>query len=59
MNNIGYPAQARDFLMEETVYMCFEFGEKGDVNYLQVMRGTHVDLVLEVANALAWMLVST
>lgn len=55
MNNITYPEQAMDFLMEETVYMCFEFDEKGDVNYLQLMRGKHVDLVLEVANALARM----
>lgn len=55
MNNIAYPKQARDFLMEETVYMSFEFGDKGEVNYLQVMRGKHVDLVMEVANALARM----
>lgn len=53
MQAISYPRQARDFLMEETVYLCFEFGEKGEVNYLQVMRGKHVDLVLEAANALA------
>lgn len=55
MNNIAYPQQARDFLMEETVYICFEFGEKGEVSYLQVMKGKHVDLVLEVANTLARM----
>lgn len=55
MHNINYPQQARDFLMEETVYICFEFGEKGEISYLQVMKGKHVDLVLEVANALARM----
>lgn len=55
MHNINYPQQARDFLMEETVYICFEFGEKGEISYLQVMKGRHVDLVLEVANALARM----
>lgn len=53
MNNIAYPKQAIDLLMQEKIYMCFEFDEKGDVQYLQVMRGSHVDLVLEVANALA------
>lgn len=55
MHNINYPQQARDFLMEETLYICFEFGEKGEVSYLQIMKGKHVDLVLEVANALARM----
>ncbi len=54
-NNIAYPKQARDFLMEETVYISFEFGDKGEVSYLQLMRGKHVDLVMEVANALARM----
>gem|GEM_PF-5070135 len=55
MNNISYPRLARDLLMEETVYMAFEFGEKGEVSYLQVMKGKDVGLVLEVANALARM----
>jgi hypothetical protein len=55
MNNMAYPKQAMDFLMQETVYLCFELNEKGDVEYLQVMKGSHVDLVLEVANALARM----
>lgn len=53
--NINYPRQAQHFFMEETVYLCFEFDEKGSLQYLQVIQGKHTDLVLEVANALARM----
>lgn len=53
--NITYPDQARDFCMQEKVYVWFELDAKGSVHYIRVAKGNHIDLVLEVANALARM----
>lgn len=50
--NITYPKQALEFLMEEKVYLSFELDEKGSVQYIKVLKGNSVDLVLEAANAL-------
>lgn len=55
ITNISYPRQAQDFMMEEKVYLSFELDEKGNVSYIKVLKGKHIDLVLEAANALARM----
>lgn len=55
ITNLSYPDQARDFAMEERICLGFELDEKGRVNYIKVMKGDHIDLVLEAANALARM----
>ena len=55
ITNISYPDQAREFMMEERVYLDFELDEKGDATYIKVLKGDHIDLVLEAANALARM----
>jgi hypothetical protein len=41
--------------MDEKIYLSFEFDDKGSIQYIKLMKGNSVDLVLEAANALARM----
>jgi hypothetical protein len=53
--NIEYPTLARDFLIEETIYIVFEFSNEGYVQKLRLLKGSSPLLALEVARVISRM----